>query len=278
MPLFILFTVGMIAGAVRAYRLVMANRKAGQRDNTLYEWLEKPLPSWKYEYLATTALLIHTLSTLVLGFLALRAASNQGLIDNPLFAHDTTMISLVWFIQYGCILVVSYHLGSVLISFPLIVFRSQSVAIAITDKGISYGMYFMPWDWFSHFSIDRDGGILRLYSAFSLDLPSLTLKLPESISVGELDDTMDGFLPIRLSEGNHAWYRTKLLLIPTMLLACLLVIALGWLASLLSMELSLFVIALLTSLLVFLGGLILNPFAFGVVPTRNNSPRIPPTA
>jgi hypothetical protein len=267
MPFFVFFIVGTMAGALYAYRLIMASRQPGQRSATLNQWWEKPLPAWKYEPHASAAILIHTLSVLVLGFLALSAASNPGIVNNPLYANDTIMMALVWFVEYGSILIVGYLLGSLLIGFPLIVFRKTPVAVAITEKGMAFGRNLLPWRWFSHFAIDRDAGILRLFSAFSPDLPSMTLKLPEPVPLVELDGTLQGFLPVHPPESSRAWYQTKYLLLPAMLLACLAIVAAGWLASRLSRELSLFAITLLTTLLVFLGGRILNMVAFGVPTT-----------
>ena len=34
----------------------------------------------------------------------------------------------------------------------------------------------LPWSWFSHFTIDHDAGILRLYSAFCTGPAFLDLK------------------------------------------------------------------------------------------------------
>jgi hypothetical protein len=278
MFLFILFMVGIMAGAFYAYRLIVASRKASHRSDALHAWSEKPLRSWKYEPCATSAILIHTLTALMLGFLALGSLSNQGILTNPFLANDASMIVLVWFIQCGSILVVGYQLGPLLIAFPLIMLRSTPVAAAITQTGMVIGQNFLPWRWFSHFSVDSEKGIFRLYSAFAPDLPSLTLKLPGSIPLAELDETLRGFLALRPSGGNRVWYQSKFLLLPTMLMACLLVVVPGWLASHLSLELALFVFALLASFLTYLGGLIVNLFAFGVRTTASRSPKQPPAA
>jgi hypothetical protein len=85
-------------------------------------------------------------------------------------------------------------------------------------------------------------------------------------------------LPVHPSEGKRAWYRTKTLLLPTMLLACLAIVAAGWLATYLSRELALFVLAVLTALLVFLGGMVLHKFAFGVFTAGSSPPMQPPAA
>jgi hypothetical protein len=275
--LFILLIMGIIAGAIRTNRLITTSRKAAQSPDTHCEWSEMPLSSWKYEPFAAAAILIHTLSILFLGVVALRAASNRGILSNPSLIHDTTMILLVWFIQCGSISIIGYQLGLLMIAFPRIVFRRDPVTYTITDKGMALGQNFLPWRWFSHFSIDRDEGILRLYSAFSSDLSSLTSRPPASGSLEDLGEIIQRYLPLRPPECHRAWYQTKFLLIPTMLFSCLSVVAIGWLASHLSLELALFVIALLTTILTFLGGLVINIFAFGVLTTRGNSSRQPPT-
>jgi len=273
MLLFILFIAGTTAGAISAYRLIVASRKAGQRSDALCEWSEMPLPTWRYEPYAITAILFHTFAVMALTVAALHAASNPGILNNPLFANDTNMIAMGWFIQCGSIGLIGYQLGPLLIAIPLIILRREPLAYAITEKGMVLGRNLLPWRWFSHLSIDSDGGILRLYSAFSPDLPSLISKPPESVPLVELSNTIHGFLPLYPSKDNRAWYRTKFLLIPTMLLVCLPVVAAGWLAFRLPRELSLFVIALLASILIFLGGKVISLFAFGVLSTRSNSPK-----
>ncbi len=208
MPLFIFFTVGAIAGAVYAYRLITTARKAMQTPGSLYAWPAVPLSSWKFEPEASTAILVHTLAILSLGLFALSAAWNGGILSYPFFANDTTMIALVWFVQYGSILVTGYQLGATLITFPLVIFRRKPVPAAITEKGMTFGRNFLPWSWFSRFAIDGGEGILRLYSAFAPDLPSLTLKLPESIPMEELAEAMQKFLPAHPA-GGRAWYQNE---------------------------------------------------------------------
>ena len=280
-PLILLFTlsiVGTIAGAIYAYRLIVTARQAGQRSDTLRAWSEMPLPSWRHEPHSTIAILIHTLAALGLGFVALRAASNDGILSSPLFANDAQMIVLVWFIQCGSILMVGFHIGSLLITFPLTVFRREPVALAITEQGVIHGRNTLPWHWFSHFAVDSEAGMLILYSPFSPDLPTLISKPPKSVSLVELGDTMHAFLPSHPSVGRRAWFQQKFYLVPTMILVCLSIIALGWLASSLQRELALFLMALLMVLLIFLGGKVLSLFAFGVLTTRVNSQRQPPAA
>jgi hypothetical protein len=70
--------------------------------------------------------------------------------------------------------------------------------------------------------------------------------------------------------GERNWYRSKRLLIPTMLVACFFVVLVSWLASYLSRELALFIFAVLTTALVFLGSLVLTKFTFGILLARNN--------
>lgn len=263
--LYLLFLVGFVFGAVRVHRLIVASRKAAQWPNTLYQWSSIPLPSWRYEPIAVTAILIHALSVLCLGFLALRAASNPGILSIPILASDTTIRVLVWFIQCGSILVVSNQVGSILMTSLMVVFRKELIALAITESGIGFGQYFLPWRWFSHFTVDNEAGLIRKYSVFAPDMPSLTFGMPDQPALVELKELLSRFLPLHPPEVKRAWYHTQRLLIPTMILVCLLIIVLAWLASYLPLELSLFVMTLLTTLLVFAGGVVLNKFAFGVL-------------
>jgi hypothetical protein len=268
--LIILFIVGTIAGVIHTYRLIAAARKAGPRSAVLSEWSGMPLPSWKYESYATTAMLIHILAVLVLAVAALRTASNPGILNNPLIANDTSLIGMVWFIQCGCYALMGYQLGAVLNGILLIVLRKEPVAMAVTEKGMLHGQNLLPWGWFSHFTIDHDAGILRLYSAFSPDLPSLIAKLPEPVPLAELSNTIHKFLPSQPPEGKRAWYRMKFLLVPAMLLLCLTVVTAGWLASPLQREVALFLIVMLMSILIFLGGRVITLFAFGVLKVNGN--------
>jgi hypothetical protein len=270
--LFDFYFLGVIAGAIYSYLMITASRKAGQRPGLLRTWLQMPLSSWRYEPDPTTAILIHTIAVLVISLLALSAASNNGILSIPLFTPDATIIALVWFIQCGSLLVIGYQLGALLLGFPLIVFRRAPVAIAITEQGMLFGSTFLPWHWFSHFSLASHEGILRLFSAFSPDLPSLILKPPDSIPLKELEDILHDFLPLQPAQAKRAWYQTKSLLVPIMLLACLPVIVITWLVSHLQRELALFGIALFTVTLAYLGGRLLKIFAFGVFSTNTSSP------
>jgi hypothetical protein len=273
--LFILCAAGAVIGALRSYRMISASRKTSPHSQALLEWSEKPFSSLKYEPYAAVAILIHTLAVSAFVLLALIASNNPSLQDNPLFANDLTMTLLDWFIQCGCMAVIGYQFGSVLVAFPMIIFRRERVSIALTEEGMIHGQNLLPWRWFSHFSIDSHRGILRLFSVFAPDLPSLISNPPAPIALMELSDRIQGFLPLQPSEEKRSWYRSKIFLVPAIALVCILLAMAGWLALRLQRELSLFVNTLLMSILIFAGGVIMNLFAFGVLTTRSNPHKRP---
>jgi len=271
--LFILTAVGAGIGAFRSYRLISASRKANPHSQALLEWSEKPLSSWRYEPYAAAAILIHTLAVSAFVPIALSAAYNPSLLDNPLFANDATMTLLDWFIQCGCMAVIGFQFGSVLIAFLLIIFRREMVSYALTEEGMVQGQNLLPWRWFSHLSVDSIRGILRMFSAFAPDLPSLISSPPGTFPLAELTDRIEGFLPLQPSKEKQSWYRSKIFLAPAIALVCILLVTTGWLALRLQRELSLFAITLIMSVLIFAGGVIINLFAFGVLRTRGTSAR-----
>lgn len=262
-PSIVFLILGTAAGAWRAFRLIAASRKTSPRDDVLLEWSEKPLPSLKYEPFAVAAIFLHILAGLALGAIALHASANPGLAANPILSGEPSVIVMTSFIQCGSMAVIGYQLGAMLITIPLVLFRRQPITRALTEKGLVVGQAFLPWQWFSHYAIDSRDGILRLYSVFAPDLPSLGSRPPETVSLAKIDETLRGFIPDHPPAGAKAWYRTKHLLIPTMILVCLTLLLLGWLATHLQRELALFVIALLVNLLAILGAKVINRFAFG---------------
>ncbi len=275
--LFLLFGLCVLAGGLRTIRLRATSRRTGRTPDALHEWSERPLSSWRYEPYSSAAILVHALAISLLSVAALGTASNPATFNNPLVSNDTTMVLLVWIAEGGSISLVGYLLGS-LVAFPLAALGRTPVAVAITEEGMIHGRTLLPWTWFSHFSIDRNRGILRLYSAFSPDLPSFVSKPTVSASLVELSDTLQEYLPRHPANGSRAWYRTKHLLIPTMILLCLPLVVAGWLASLLPQELALFAIALLTTVLTLLGGRVITLFGFGILRIGVNSSRQPPAA
>jgi len=276
MLLFLLFSVCALAGGLRTFHLLATSRRTGRTSNALHEWSERPLPSWRYEPYSAVAILVHVLAISVLSVAVLGAATKPATFNDPHVANDTTMAVLLWTAEGGSISLVGYLLGS-LVAFPLAALRRASVAFAITEQGMVHGRTLLPWRWFSHFSIDRNGGILRLYSAFSPDLPSFVSKPPISAPLVELGATLKKYLPGHPANGSRAWYRTKHLLIPTMILVCLPLVAAGWLASHLPRELALCAIALSTAVLAVLGGRVLTLFGFGNFRIRVDASRPPPS-
>jgi hypothetical protein len=270
--LLILFLFGIILGALRTSSQVRSSRRAAPKPGSLMAWTEKPLPAWRYETHAVAAILVHVLGILVLGLLALRTLLNDSILSNPLFTNDLTMIGLAWVIQCGGILFVGLQLGSSLIASFLVVFRKKSLGFAITEKGLLFDRNFMPWSWFSRYDVDSHSGIYRLYSAFLPDLPSLILKPPETVSLLELNKLLQQFLPKAQTNEKHAWYRTRFLLILAILIACLVTIYLGTLALNLTLELGLFTMFVLLTILVQLGGMIFNLCTFGVLNTKSHPP------
>ncbi|GAP12714.1 hypothetical protein LARV_00450 [Longilinea arvoryzae] len=257
------FAAGMVFGGRSTYRKIKMSRRTGQITGVLHEWTEAPLPAWEYERISTTAILIHVLAVFVLSAAALPAFSNPGILNEYPESADRVTLLMVWFAQYFGAGLIGFLSGSVLISFPLIIYRHDPVAYAITEKGIVHDRTLLPWESFSRFSLERDRRMVSLYSTFAPDLPALILRPPAVISLTEVATAIHGFLPDHAPEGERAWYRTRFCLIPAMILACAPFVLLGWLVARLPREAALFGIALLTMSVVSLGGQILNLFAFG---------------
>ena len=268
--LLFLFCTSTLAGSFRTLRLLANSRRSDRSMNTLHKWSEKPLPSWKYEPYSAAAVLIHLLAISVLSVAALNATSNPADFIDTSILNSTNMVVVVWIAEEGSISLVGYILGT-LAAFPVASLIRTTVTSAIIRDGVIHGNTFIPWERFSHFSIDRNNGILRLYSAFSPDMPTLMSNPIKSVSLDELGDTLQEYLPVNPENSNRAWYQTKYLLIPTMILVCLPLVIVGWLASHLSRELALFAIALSTGILALLGGHIKSFFAFGRL-ARENQP------
>jgi hypothetical protein len=275
--LLFLFGVCALAGGLRTFRLLAIRRRAGRTFPSLHEWSETPLSSWRYEPYSAAAILVHTLAITVLSIAALGAATNPDAFDDSLISNDKTMGVLIWIAEGGSISLVAYLLGS-LVAFPLAALRRGPIAFAITEEGILYGHTLMPWHWFSHFSIDRLGGVLRLYSGFSPDLPSLVSKPTASASLAEIGETLQKYLPRQPATTNGGWYRTKHLLLPTMILVCIPLVSVGWLVSHLPRVLALFGVALSTAILAMLGGRLITLFGFGILMIRDDKSRRPPAA
>jgi hypothetical protein len=275
--LVLLFGAWLIIGGIRTFHLLAASRSPAPGLNAIREWSERPLSSWRYEPYSAAAILLHTLAISSLGIAALDAVSTAGAFNALPAPSDTAPPVLLWIAEGGSISIVGFLVGS-LVAFPLARLRRAPVAFAITEEGVVHGRTLMPWSWFSHFSIDSKGGVLRLYSAFSPDLASLISRPTPLAQLVDLGTALRPYLPTDSTPGNRAWYRTKLLLIPTMLSVCMPLSAVGWLATRLPRELALFAIALSTTVLALLGGRVISLFGFGIIKIRDDRPRPTPAA
>jgi hypothetical protein len=275
--LYLLFGLFVLVGGLRTARLLAARRRGDAALAARYRWSEERLSSWKYEPYSAGAISIHTLAVSVLAIAALGAAANPDVFDDTLVPNDATMTALLWFADGGCISLVGYLLGS-LLAFPVSSLGRGSIAFAITDEGIVHGRTLLPWRWFSHFSVDHLGGILRFYSAFSPDLPSVVSKPASSASLGEIIDQVEGYLPAQPAPMSRRWYRSKRMLMPTMILVCLPLVGAGWLASHLPRAMALFGTALLMAILVSLGARVMTLFGFGALKIAADEASSPPSS
>lgn len=273
----ILFGVFALFGGLRTFRLLAIRRRAAQNVHALHEWSEKPLSSWRYEPFSAGAILIHALALSTLGLAVLGAASNPSAFNDRFVGNDFNTIVLSWIAEGGSISLVGYLLGSVF-AFPLASLRKSPIACAITEEGVMHGRTQMRWHWFSHFTIDRTQGLLSLHSAFSPDMSSVVLKPSSSGLLREIGNTLRAYLPDEPGSSRRAWYRTKHLLIPAMVLVCLPLVAAGWLAAYLPRELAMFMIAASTAILFLLGGRVVMLFGFGLLRIRADPSQRPPTA
>lgn len=265
----LLFGAGILAGILRVTRALGIQRRTAQPFQGLYTWSEKSLSSWKYEPYQAIAIFIHTLGVSVLSLMALGAAKNPTSFDNPLITRDSTMVILVWMAAGGSIALVGYLLGSML-AFPLTRIKKALIQVAITEEGIGHGSTLLSWRWFSHFSIDPHGGLVRLYSAFAPDLPSLVSKPATPAELEEISKALEDYLPRQPANLTQAWYRSKYWLIPSMILACLLFVGAGYIALYLPRELALFVMAASSAILFLLGGRVITLFGFGRLWIKEN--------
>lgn len=273
----ILFLIGLLTGGLRVFRQLKIRKKVAQPFQGLYAWSERRLSSWRYEPYMSVAILIHTLGVSVLSLIALGAAENPTNLDNPWFTNDQTMVFLVWIGAGGSIALVGYLLGSML-AFPLTRLWQAPISMVITEQGMLHGSTLMPWSWFSHFSSDPSGGLLRIYSAFAPDLPSLVSKPPSSVGLDEIDKALQDYLPSQPPNPSRAWYRSRYWLIPTMIMVCLLLVGVGYIAHYLPRELALFGMAVSSAVLFLLGGRVITLFGFGIFSIKEEPPDShPPT-
>jgi hypothetical protein len=269
-PLHLLFAAGLAIGCWRAYRLLITNRRSIATTDTLHQWWGARLSAWKVEPQVTVAVMVHTGAVVLLGVVALAAALKPATFNRPPFTEDATMVGLAWLIEGGSMLLGGYLLGA-LLAFPLASLERKPVAYAISANGMVYGRTLMPWHWFSHFSLERSTRLLRLYSSFAPDLPSFTLELPEPVE--ELEQALAQHLPPGETAATRAWYRTRRMLVPEMVLLCLLFLSLGCLAARMPRELALFTIVLFTALLAALGGKLITLFGFGTLNLDESNPQ-----
>ena len=264
MILIVLMLIGMAIGVFHTYSLLAASRKAYHRSDTLLDWTEEPLPAWKFEPYAMISSMIHTGAVLALSIAAINASVNPGILNDPLYHNETNMIVLSWIIRGGSIAIIGYQFGALLTMLLMITFRKTPVSIAVTEQGLLDGRTMIPWKWFSQYTAANEGGLLLFYSAFAPDFPTVILKPPASVNLVEFDKLLQVYLPQKNLNKNNSWYRTRLWLNPAIAVICMLAVIAGWLAAALPAELSLFVIAVLTTGLGFICGRIVSLFAFGV--------------
>jgi hypothetical protein len=262
MLLILFFILGAVTGSIRAYRMLIASRKGMPARAALYSWQQKRLSSWRYERYTVLTILVHTLAVMSLGGAAVTTAFEPAAIASPLFLGDPILVDLIWFVEGGSIALTGYLLGAVL-AFPMASFEHAPVTYGVSDEGVIYGSQLLPWRWFSHYSIDRGKRLLSFYSAFAPNLSCYTARLPEAISVEELVNVLEHHVPKDADREKLAWYQTKYTFVPAMLIMCLPWMALGWLATQLPREWALFLIALCTSLLAWIGGALISYFGFG---------------
>jgi hypothetical protein len=263
-----LFIVFVLIAGFRVSRMLDRVRQGGQPSNAIHQWYEQPLSSWKYEPFSMVAILIHSIASLLLAGAALVTASKPTSFDTTLFSNDITMFVLLWIVDGGSLSLAGYLVGS-LATFPLASLRKKPIPYAITEQGIVHGNTLLPWRLFSYFSVDHNNGVIRFYSAFAPDLPSVVSK-PTPALFGEIAASLQKDLPERLANGSFAWYRTKYLLIPAMILVCFPFVAAGWLAFYLPRELALFAIAMLMNFLALLGSRCITLYSFGVSRVDSN--------
>ncbi|HET7009187.1 MAG TPA: hypothetical protein VFI11_00305, partial [Anaerolineales bacterium] len=244
-----LFLVGGLAGGLRTLRLLARARRPGEFGDVIHRWSEKPLSSWRYEPSTATAVLVHTLSVVALGGAALVATSRPAAFDATSASDSPLLDILLPMAEVAGIGLVGYLVGT-LVAFPLSRTRRPTVAFAIVKEGIAYGRTLMPWSWFSHFSIDEANGLLSFHSAFAPGLPSLISKPTTPQLAQELASTIREHLPGHAPPAPNAWYRTRHLLIPAMVVLCMAFVSAGWLAVRLPRESALSAIALSATLLV----------------------------
>jgi hypothetical protein len=260
--LIILFIVFMLIAGFRVSRMLARVRHGGRPSNTLHQWSEPPLSSWKYEPFSMAAILIHIIASLLLAGAALATASRPTSFDTAFFSNDITMLVLLWIVDGGSLSLIGYLVGS-LATFPLASLRKEPILYAITEQGIVHGITLLPWRLFSYFSVDQNDGIIRFYSAFAPDLPSVVLK-PSVSLIDEISSSLRKYLPDHPVNVGLAWHRTKYMLVPTMLLLCFLFVAAGWFTFYLPRELALFSIAMLMFIVALLGNRLITLFSFGV--------------
>lgn len=143
--------------ALRAHR---------QYPGTQLEWFEMPLFGPRMEGDSYFTMLIHWtgVTLLVIGTVA-AIRLDYSLTDDFLPLLHVGPDVVTWMILEIAVGMVGYLWGKILLHPFGTPFAGES-HYALSNAGILFGGYLFPWQVFSHYSIQKDEGILRLWSRF----------------------------------------------------------------------------------------------------------------
>jgi hypothetical protein len=185
----ILFWSFAIYGAIERVRSMRKLRVPQSYTDSIFDWSEYPISSFKYDTLSWLATSIHWVTIVLLGLF-----QYIQFFMNPLSVHEVTFISLPFEVLMGGFMsLTGFWLGSTLFH-PIAGFLGGNRHYAISVDGILWAGYIVPWSAISHFSFDHEKGMIRLWSS-SLRGTVLFQFIPAEENVQRIIDILGTYLP-----------------------------------------------------------------------------------
>jgi hypothetical protein len=237
----------VIYGAFNMIRGARKIRSARRYKDFTFAWSERPLSSFKHDTISWIAISIHWISLVVIGLIEFFVLVN--LRPFPLAAS-----SLVPFILMAITPMVGFLWGSMLFQ-PVATLFAGNRHYALSTEGILWAGHLVPWNAFSHFSLDREKYMIRLWSA-SLRGTIALLFAPPDEHVLRIAGILQSHLPNEDSLSSPSLL-AQCAFPSIMAASCMLIVAIAYFLMKLPLEITFIANAILMYVLTILGGPVL---------------------
>jgi hypothetical protein len=247
------------------WRSIKRNRLPFTAEDALLHWTERSVSAWKQDWVSAFFITLHSLSIIGLGMLfLLNVMQAEG--KYALFPSDDVtpydFEPLLSWVVIAALGLVWFLCGS-LLAYPFATRLIQPISMSIVSDGVIRGQYFSLWYCYSHFTIEAEHRLIRLYSSRTPEIARVAWQPPTETIFNQVVALTSEHLAQESPVISLPWYQRRMAFLGWLFILIVPLVVIGLLLYLAPLRWTWMYYPVATYFIFLLGGVIIRKYQVG---------------